>query len=76
MRRRTAAIPCERSSRDSLLDRLIAAIRSTNKQALIALFADDATWTADGGGKVAATSRVFRSGARIAELLLGFGTPS
>jgi RNA polymerase sigma-70 factor, ECF subfamily len=61
------------AARDSLLDRLIAAIKSADKQALIALFADDATWTADGGGKVAATSKVLRGGARIAKLLLGLG---
>ncbi len=59
------------AARESLVDRLIAAIKAADKEALIALFAEDATWTADGGGKVPATSKALRGGERIAKLLLG-----
>lgn len=58
-------------ARRRLLNRFIDAIRSGNRDELLALFAEDATWTADGGGKVAATSKPVVGGARVAKLLYG-----
>jgi RNA polymerase sigma-70 factor (ECF subfamily) len=55
-----------------LVDKFVAAMQSADQEALLALFADDATWTADGGGKVLATSKSVHGGARVAKLLVGF----
>ncbi|HEX7127345.1 MAG TPA: sigma factor [Thermodesulfobacteriota bacterium] len=42
-------------------------------RALLGLFAPDAAWTADGGGRVPASRRVIVGAERIARLLLGLG---
>ena len=42
-----------------------------DEQALLALFAPDATWTADGGGKTAAAPRPIVGADRIARLVIG-----
>jgi RNA polymerase sigma-70 factor (ECF subfamily) len=54
------------------LDRFVSAVSAADKQALVALFAENATWTADGGGKASAISKVLRGADRIAKLVLGF----
>jgi RNA polymerase sigma-70 factor, ECF subfamily len=48
----------EVSERDkaTLLQKFVAAVEARNEQALLALFAPDATWTADGGGKTRAAA--------------------
>jgi RNA polymerase sigma-70 factor (ECF subfamily) len=38
---------------------------------LLALFAEDATWTADGGGKAKAATKVARSAERISRFAVG-----
>ena len=54
-----------------ILENFIAAFRAGNHQALLALFAEDATWTSDGGGKTPAARKVLHGAARIAKLLRG-----
>jgi RNA polymerase sigma-70 factor (ECF subfamily) len=51
-----------------LLRRFQAAMDARDEQAILDLFAPDATWTADGGGKVAASPRPIEGAARIARL--------
>jgi RNA polymerase sigma-70 factor (ECF subfamily) len=50
----------------ALLERFVAAARTGKHGDLLKLFADDATLTADGGGKVLSTRRVLHSADRIA----------
>ena len=54
-----------------LLRRFQAAMDARDEQAILDLFAPDATWTADGGGKVAASPRPIEGAARIARLAIG-----
>ena len=42
------------SAKTALLQRFLAATEARDEQAVLALFAPDATWTADGGGKTGA----------------------
>ena len=58
-------------ARVELLKKFIAAVETRDESALRALFAPDATWTADGGGKAAATPYPFVGAERIVGLLLG-----
>jgi RNA polymerase sigma-70 factor (ECF subfamily) len=58
-------------ARTRLLDALVQAIRSHDKAALVELLAEDATWTADGGGKAKAARKVIRGVDRIARFALG-----
>jgi RNA polymerase sigma-70 factor (ECF subfamily) len=60
------------AARQRLLERFQAALTTANREALVALFAPDATWTADGGGKTAAVSKVVQGAGRIGKLLAGF----
>lgn len=57
--------------KERLLRRFIAALESDDKEALLAVFAEDATFTSDGGGKVTAARRTVRGAERIARMLLG-----
>ena len=61
------------AARRQLLETFCKAIQTSDTNTLLALFAEDATWTADGGGKVAAASKMVQGGARIAKLLTGIG---
>jgi len=54
-----------------LLQRFMAATEARDEQALLELFAPDATWTADGGGKSAAAPLPIFGANRIARLVLG-----
>jgi RNA polymerase sigma-70 factor (ECF subfamily) len=53
-----------------MLQKFMAAMEARNEQALLALFAPDATWTADGGGKVGAAPLPIVGADRIARLVL------
>jgi RNA polymerase sigma-70 factor (ECF subfamily) len=59
------------SAKTALLERFTAAVEAQDEQALLALFAPDATWTADGGGKAPAAARPILGADRIARLLIG-----
>ena len=45
------------AAKTALLERFLAAMEASDEQALLAMFAPDATWTADGGGKTPASPR-------------------
>ena len=57
-------------ARKALLDRLVQAIMTHDKNALLSLFANEASWTSDGGGKAKAARRVIRGGERVARFVL------
>jgi RNA polymerase sigma-70 factor (ECF subfamily) len=59
------------SAKAHLFSKFTAALEARDEQALLALFAPDATWTADGGGKTAAAPVPIVGAARIARLVLG-----
>ena len=59
------------SAKATLLRKFTAALEARDEQTLLTLFAPDATWTADGGGKVAASPRPIVGAQRIAKLVLG-----
>jgi RNA polymerase sigma-70 factor (ECF subfamily) len=56
------------SAKASLFSKFTAALEARDEQALLALFAPDATWTADGGGKTAAAPVPIVGAARLAKL--------
>jgi RNA polymerase sigma-70 factor, ECF subfamily len=55
----------------TLLQRFLDAMQARDEQALLALFAPDATWTADGGGRTAASPLPILGAERIARLVMG-----
>jgi RNA polymerase sigma-70 factor (ECF subfamily) len=56
---------------ERLLHRFMTALEADDEEALLAVFTPDATFTSDGGGKVAAARRVIHGVERIARLLRG-----
>lgn len=56
---------------EAMLRKFMAAVEARDEQALLALFAPDASWTADGGGKTPAAPAPIVGNARIARLVLG-----
>jgi RNA polymerase sigma-70 factor, ECF subfamily len=63
--------PVAHETRERLVERFLEAIRSEDRESLLALVAPDATWTSDGGGVVRAARRVIVGGERIVRLVLG-----
>lgn len=63
------AVPVETTER--LLDRFLAALHADDRDAMMALIADDASFAADGGGKVSAIRKVIHGASTIARFLLG-----
>jgi len=59
------------AARVRLLKTFVAAMEARDEQALARLFAPDATWTADGGGKTAAVPHPIEGADAILKLLLG-----
>jgi len=59
------------AAKTALLHRFIAATEARDERAVLALFAPDATWTADGGGKTAAGPHPIIGADRIAKLVIG-----
>jgi RNA polymerase sigma-70 factor (ECF subfamily) len=57
--------------KERLIERLLAALSAGDRDGLLELLAEEASWTADGGGKVPSTRRVFRGADRVARFLLG-----
>lgn len=62
------------AARINLLRQFTAAMEARDQNALLALFAPDATWIADGGGRVPASPRRISGGDRIAKLIFGLMT--
>lgn len=61
----------EESVKAALLEKFMQAVEARDEQALLALFAPDATWTADGGGRTAAAPLPIVGAGRIAKLVIG-----
>jgi len=61
-------------ARERLLQTFVAAVEARDEQSLLRLFAPDATWTADGGGKAAAVPHPIAGAPAIVKLLLGLQT--
>ena len=61
----------DNASKTELLQKFMIAVEARNEQAILELFAPDATWTADGGGKTAAAPRPIVGAERIAKLVMG-----
>lgn len=59
-------------AKERLLTKFVAAIEADDKEEVLALLAEDATWTTDGGGKTSAARRIVRGAMRVARLILGF----
>jgi RNA polymerase sigma-70 factor (ECF subfamily) len=59
------------SAKADLLKQFLTAMEARDEAALLALFAPDATWMADGGGKTAAAPRPIVGADRIAKLVVG-----
>jgi RNA polymerase sigma-70 factor (ECF subfamily) len=59
------------AARERLVESFMRAIELRDRDALLALFATDATLTSDGGGKAKAAQKVVRGGVTIARFLLG-----
>lgn len=61
----------DRQSQEALLERFLSALAADDKDAMLALFASDATFTSDGGGKVPAARNILEGPERIVRFLLG-----
>jgi RNA polymerase sigma-70 factor (ECF subfamily) len=59
------------AAKTEMVSRFRQALEARDEQAILALFAPDATWTADGGGKAAAGLFPIHGADRITRLLLG-----
>ena len=59
------------AARATLLKTFTDAVSARDEKALLALFAPDAVWTADGGGRVPASPRPIVGAERIVRLVLG-----
>lgn len=54
-----------------LLETFVRAVQIRDRDALVALFAEDAAWIADGGGKAKAALKVVRGRQRLVRFVLG-----
>jgi RNA polymerase sigma-70 factor, ECF subfamily len=68
-RRRFTVAP---DARERLAHRFVEALRAEDREAVLALLADDAILVADGGGRMPATLDVQQGAARVGQLLIGF----
>jgi RNA polymerase sigma-70 factor (ECF subfamily) len=59
------------AAKAAILQKFLAAVEARDEAALLALFAPDASWTADGGGKTPAAPRPILGADRIAKLVIG-----
>ena len=73
VRREQRRFPVDEDAHRRLLERFLTAVRTSDRETLLELFAEDATWTADGGGKVAAVREVLHGGVSISTLLADIG---
>jgi RNA polymerase sigma-70 factor, ECF subfamily len=59
------------AERERLVESFMRAIERRDRDALLAIFAEEVTLTSDGGGKAKAARKVVRGGASVARFLLG-----
>jgi RNA polymerase sigma-70 factor (ECF subfamily) len=65
-----------RAARARLIDAFMRAVAARDHAALLALFAADATWTSDGGGKAKAARKVIRGREHVARFVVGVLKPA
>lgn len=63
--------PVDEAGWRRLVEQYLAASAARDEVSLLALFAADASYTSDGGGKVRAATRIIRGAARCARLVTG-----
>ena len=66
-----ARFTASEDAKTALLQKFLAATEARDEEALLALFAPDAVWTADSGGKTPAATRPITGAHRIARLVVG-----
>jgi RNA polymerase sigma-70 factor, ECF subfamily len=59
------------AARTRLLEKFVTALHAEDHDALLALFAKDATWTSDGGGKAKAARKVIHGAEHVARFVIG-----
>jgi RNA polymerase sigma-70 factor, ECF subfamily len=59
------------AAKADVLRRFMTAVNTRDEKTLLALFAPDATWTSDGGGRAAAATRPIEGADRIAKVIIG-----
>ena len=59
------------AARERLVESFMRAIEERDRDALLAIFADEATLMSDGGGKAKAAQKIVRGGASVVRFLLG-----
>ena len=64
------------AARERLVDAFMRAVQLRDRDALLALFAKEATLTSDGGGKAKAARKVVRGGASVARFFIGVLRPA
>jgi len=62
-------VPVE--TKERLLEQFLAALHADDRDAMMAVIAEEATFAADGGGKVSAIRNVIHGASKIARFLLG-----
>jgi RNA polymerase sigma-70 factor (ECF subfamily) len=72
VRRVRPRFPVPADAKERLLGRFLDALAADDEQEVLALLAEDATFAADGGGRVPSVRRVVRGASRVAKLLLGY----
>lgn len=70
VRRARPRFAASESARLALLNQFVAAMTARDQDALLALFAQGATWTSDGGGQVQAARQVVRGATRLTRFVL------
>jgi RNA polymerase sigma-70 factor, ECF subfamily len=68
--------PVSRAARERLADAFIRAVELRDRDALVALFANEATLTSDDDGEAKAAHKVVHGGASVARFLLGVLRPA
>jgi RNA polymerase sigma-70 factor (ECF subfamily) len=75
VREKRPRVKVTEGARRALLDRFVTAIQTQDKGALLELFAQDVTWTSDGGGKARAALKIVRGRERVVRFVLGVLAP-
>jgi RNA polymerase sigma-70 factor (ECF subfamily) len=71
VRKEQKRFPATEAAKARLLKQFVAAVEARDEKSLLALFAPDASWTADGGGRTPASPRPIIGAERIVRLVLG-----
>lgn len=58
-------------TKERLVEQFLTAVQTQNQEAILALVAEDATWTSDSGGRVSAARKIIHGAVHIARFVLG-----